>query len=102
MASTDSPNQARAATRIDEVVDGIYRISTWTPEYGITFNQFLIDDERPALIHTGEHWRYEAVRKAITEVLDPRSRGSPTEKCSTSESISCASWRPRTCTTGTR
>jgi flavorubredoxin len=64
-------NDADATTRIDEVVDGIYRISTWTPAYGITFNQFLIDDERPALIHTGEHWRYEAVRKAVAEVLDP-------------------------------
>jgi flavorubredoxin len=58
-------------TRIDEIVDGIYRISSWTPEFGITFNQFLIDDERPALIHTGEHYRYEAVRQAIGEVLDP-------------------------------
>jgi flavorubredoxin len=61
----------RATTRIDEVVDGIYRISTWTPGYGITFNQFLIDDERPALIHTGEHWRYDAVRNAVAQVLDP-------------------------------
>jgi flavorubredoxin len=60
-----------ATTRIDEIVDGIYRISTWTPEYAITFNQFLIDDERPTLIHTGEHWRYDAIRKAIGEVLDP-------------------------------
>jgi flavorubredoxin len=60
-----------AQTRIDEIVEGIYRISTWTPDYGITFNQFLIDDERPALIHTGEHYRYEAVRDAVGEVLDP-------------------------------
>lgn len=60
-----------ATTRIDQIVDGIYRISSWTPEYGITFNQFLIDDERPTLIHTGEHYRYDAVHKAIREVLDP-------------------------------
>ena len=39
-------------TRIDEIVDGVYRISTWQEPYGITFNQFLIADERPALIHT--------------------------------------------------
>jgi flavorubredoxin len=58
-------------TRIDHVTGGIYRISTWTPPYGITFNQFLIDDERPALIHTGEHGVYEQVRKAIAQVLDP-------------------------------
>jgi flavorubredoxin len=58
-------------TRIDHIVGGIYRISTWTPAYGITFNQFLIDDERPTLVHTGNHDQYEAVRKAVGQVLDP-------------------------------
>lgn len=59
------------STRIDEVVPGIFRISTWEAPYGITFNQFLIADERPALIHTGMHHLYEPVRRAISEVLDP-------------------------------
>jgi len=58
-------------TRIDHITGGIYRISTMTDAFGITFNQFLIDDERPALIHTGEYGVYENVRKAISEVLDP-------------------------------
>ena len=58
-------------TRVDEIVDGIYRVSTWRESYGITFNQFLIDDERPALIHTGAHPLYEDIRGAISEVLDP-------------------------------
>src|SRR3954447_2004565 len=58
-------------TRIDHVTGGIYRIATFEPTVGITFNQFLIDDERPTLIHTGEWHRYDAVRKAVGEVLDP-------------------------------
>jgi flavorubredoxin len=58
-------------TRIDEVVDGIYRIASWNPDVGISFNQFLIDDERPALIHTGMHQLYDSVRGAVAEVLDP-------------------------------
>jgi flavorubredoxin len=58
-------------TRIDHITGGIYRISTWAEPYGITFNQFLIDDELPALIHTGEYNAYEPIRKAIAEVLDP-------------------------------
>jgi flavorubredoxin len=58
-------------TRIDHIAGGIYRISTWAEPYGITFNQFLIDDERPALIHTGEYDAYEGIRKAIAQVLDP-------------------------------
>lgn len=58
-------------TRIDHLSGGIYRISTWAEPYGITVNQFLIDDERPALIHTGEHGAYEGIRAAIAQVLDP-------------------------------
>ncbi len=59
-------------TQIDDVVDGIYRIASWHEGYSITFNQFLIDDERPALIHTGMHPMYESVRKAVSKVLDPK------------------------------
>jgi flavorubredoxin len=50
---------------------GIYRISIFSPENDLTFNQFLIDDEAPALIHTGRHEHYEAVAGAIGQVLDP-------------------------------
>lgn len=59
-------------TRVDEVGDGIYRIGTWWPEYGITVNQFVIDDDRPTLVHTGTFQSYEAVRKAVAQVLDPK------------------------------
>jgi flavorubredoxin len=59
-------------TRIDHITGGIYRISTMAEPFGITFNQFLIDDERPALIHTGEYGFYEPIRDAISEVLDPQ------------------------------
>jgi flavorubredoxin len=58
-------------TRIDHIDGGIYRIASWAPGYGITFNQFLIDDEQPALIHTGEYRAYEQIREAISQVLDP-------------------------------
>jgi len=38
----------------------------------VGFNQFLIDDEHPTLIHAGYHDSYEAVRTAVAEVLDPK------------------------------
>jgi flavorubredoxin len=59
--------------RIDEVTDGIHRISTTLDANGrpFQFNQFLIDDERPALIHTGMYGMYEGVRDAVAEVIDP-------------------------------
>src|SRR5919206_347412 len=59
--------------QVDNVADGIYRISTWNPGFSITFNQFLIEDELPTLIHTGMFPMYEDVRKAVAEVLDPAS-----------------------------
>ncbi len=60
-------------TRSDEIVDGIYRICTPVDvgAYDFQFNQFLIDDERPALIHTGMHGMYDDVRSAVAQVLDP-------------------------------
>jgi flavorubredoxin len=59
--------------RVDELVDGIYRICTTVqlPNTEFQFNQFLIDDERPTLIHTGMHQLYDAVHAAVAEVLDP-------------------------------
>ena len=62
--------------RIDEITDGIYRISTTVDVDGaFQFNQFLVDDERPALIHTGLYGMYEAVRDAVGEVVDPGKLG---------------------------
>jgi flavorubredoxin len=69
----DQPEEEIAMARIDELTDGIYRIATTVaiPGGDFTFNQFLIDDERPALVHTGMHNLYEGVRNAVLEVLDP-------------------------------
>jgi len=57
--------------RIDQVGDSIYRISVFSPDKRISFNQFVIDDERPALVHTGMYPIYEEVRTAVSQVLDP-------------------------------
>ena len=57
---------------VDKVTEGIYRISTAAWGFPITLNQFLIEGEQPALIHTGTFPVYEDVRKAVAEVLDPR------------------------------
>lgn len=57
--------------QIDKVADGVYRLSTLVGQKQLSFNQFLIEDEHPALIHTGFYPMYEDVRKAVAEVLDP-------------------------------
>lgn len=54
---------------ISEITDGIYRISGFVNTYGITFNQFLIDDEKPMLIHTGPIGMYKNIEQKIKEVI---------------------------------
>ena len=58
-------------TRIDEVAEGIYRISTPVPEAlgGFSFNQYLIKDDEPLLFHTGPRRMFPLVREAIEAVL---------------------------------
>ncbi len=59
-------------TQVEELAEGIYRICTFVPEAGLNFNQFLIEDENPTLIHTGMYPMYESVRKAVAEIMDPK------------------------------
>lgn len=54
---------------ISEIRGGIYRISGFVKEYGITFNQFLIDGDRPALIHTGPVGMYGQIEEKLREVI---------------------------------
>ena len=42
-------------TRVHEIADGVYRLSTFVPAVtpeGFTFNQFLIDADDSLLFHT--------------------------------------------------
>mgnify|MGYP001188613428 CR=1 FL=1 len=63
----------RTGTRIDEIADRIYRICTPVPPEampgGFTFNQYLLDDDRPLLFHTGMRALFPAVREAIESVI---------------------------------
>lgn len=65
---TDS-NQA--GTQLDEIADGVYRISTPVDALpgGFTFNQFLIDDDEPLLFHTGPRGLFAATSAAIAKVV---------------------------------
>lgn len=54
---------------ISEIRDGIYRIAGFVGEYGITFNQFLISDIKPTLIHTGPLDMYSKIEEKVKEVI---------------------------------
>ncbi len=55
--------------KIAEIYYGIYRISGFDEIFGITFNQFLIDDEQPILIHTGRTGMYKKIEERVKEVI---------------------------------
>jgi flavorubredoxin len=59
-------------TRVDQIADRIYRISTCMPDLapgGFTFNQFLVDAEEPLLYHTGMRGLFPSVVEAIGQVM---------------------------------
>src|SRR3954447_21225134 len=67
----ESPN-----TTIDEINDGIFRISTWIPDVtpvGFTFNQFLVAGDEPLLFHTGARGLFPVVAEAIAKVVPVES-----------------------------
>ncbi|MCO5313123.1 MAG: MBL fold metallo-hydrolase [Microthrixaceae bacterium] len=55
-------------TQIEEIADGIFRISTFVEMAGMRFNQYLIDAEEPLLFHTGQRALFPLVSKAFARV----------------------------------
>lgn len=56
---------------VHEVADGVFRISTYMPEFELSMNQFLFRDEEPLLFHTGGRALFADTCEAIGRVLDP-------------------------------
>ena len=60
-------------TRIDEIADGIYRLSTYVPQVappaGFTFNQFLVKGDEPLLFHCGMRGIFPLVSAAVAKII---------------------------------
>lgn len=60
-------------TRIAEIADGIFRLSTFVPEVappaGFTFNQFLIRAEEPLLFHCGHRFMHAPIAEAVAQLI---------------------------------
>lgn len=59
-------------TTVDEIADGIYRLSTFLPQVGpdgFTMNQFLLTAEEPLIYHTGTKGLFPLVSAAVARVL---------------------------------
>ncbi len=61
-------------TKVEEIAEEIYRLSTWVSGIGgpdgFTFNQFLIDADEPMLFHTGQRPLFASVSQAAARVID--------------------------------
>jgi flavorubredoxin len=57
-------------TNVTEINEGIYRLSTFVPEAGMNFNQFIIDGDEPLLFHTGHRQLFPLVSEAAGRVID--------------------------------
>jgi flavorubredoxin len=64
-------------TRITEIADSIYRLSTLLPEVnppaGFTFNEFLIRAEQPMLFHLGHKQMFPQISAAVAKILPVES-----------------------------
>lgn len=58
-------------TKITEIAPETYRISTYIPEAGLGFSQFLVRDDEPLLFHTGGKALFPIVRDAVSKLIDP-------------------------------
>jgi flavorubredoxin len=62
-------------TRINEIADGIYRLSTYVPDIappaGFTFNQFLVLGDEPLMFHTGLRKMFPLNREALSRIIPP-------------------------------
>jgi flavorubredoxin len=62
-----------ADCKVDEVADGIYRISTYMPDVvaaqGLTVNQFLVLADEPLLVHTGLRTTFPETVAAVARLV---------------------------------
>ena len=62
-------------TKISEIADGIYRLSTYVPDIappaGFTFNQFLVLGDEPLMFHTGLRKMFQLNREALSRIIPP-------------------------------
>ena len=60
-------------TKIAEIADGIYRLSTFVPDIappaGFAFNSFLVRGEQPLLFHTGLRKMFPLNREAVAKLM---------------------------------
>jgi len=60
-------------TRVTEVAQGIYQLTTYVPEADFCFNQVLVAGDEPLLFHTGPRQMFPLVSEAVSRILPAES-----------------------------
>ena len=64
-------------TKITEIADGIFRLSTFVPQIappaGFVFNQFLVVGDEPLLFHTGLRKMFPLTRDGLSRIMPPEN-----------------------------
>ncbi len=56
---------------VTEIARDTYRISTFHPDFRLQFNQFLVNDDEPFLMHTAFRKMFPVTRAGVASVIDP-------------------------------
>jgi flavorubredoxin len=56
---------------VTEIAPDLFRLSTFHPDFGIQFNQFVLRDDEPFLMHTCMKKMFSTTLEAVRTVLDP-------------------------------
>lgn len=63
-------------TKVSEIADGIFRLSTFVPDIappaGFVFNQFLVMGDEPLLFHTGLRRMFPFTHGAVAQIMAPQ------------------------------
>jgi flavorubredoxin len=58
-------------SRVTEIAPDVFRISTFHPGYKLQFNQFLVRDDEPLLMHTAFKKTFPVTLEAISSIVEP-------------------------------
>jgi flavorubredoxin len=58
-------------SNVTEIAPEVFRISTFHPDFGIQFNQFVIRDDEPFMMHTGLRKMFSTTLEALASVVEP-------------------------------
>jgi flavorubredoxin len=59
-------------TTVTEIAPDVFRLSTFNPDFRMQFNQFLVKDDEPFLMHAGLRKMFPVSFEGVARVLDPK------------------------------